>query len=261
MTSTAPFDGIAEAYDGDFTHTALGELLRAQLWRTLEAALPRDGQLLELGCGTGEDALRMARRGAAVTATDLSQQMRDVASHKCHGERVTVRHLDLDAPGGSDVSGPFDGAWSSFGPLNCVEDRAPLWRWLGDQLRPGAPLIFVVMSKWAPWDWLWFGAHGDLRSATRRLRAGASANAGAGREVRVWYPSWRQLRAESADAFELVDVQGLGVLLPISEAGHLVERAPALFRWLAAAEARSAGWPLMRSLGDHYVLHLRRRPV
>ncbi len=265
----AAFDAIASGYDDDFTHSPLGLLLRQRLWRLLERELPSQGRLLELGCGTGEDAAHLARRGAQVVATDQSPEMLVQAAAKA-GPRVTTALLDLATPpglsgpteGAAALRGPFDGAWSSFGPLNCVRDRAPLWRWLADVLTPGGRLVLVVMSPLAPWDWLWFGAHGQVGPALRRLRrrrAGVAANAGAGRTVQVWYPSWRTLAAEAAPDFDVRRVEGVGVLLPISEAGHLVARAPRLFAQLARVEARLAGLPPWRTLCDHTALVLERR--
>lgn len=260
---------MAPDYDEDFSHSALGRLLRTRLWSVLDAALPAGGRLLELGCGTGEDAVHMARRGAVVLATDQSAEMLRVTAVKAADAGVALQTapLDLAAPAlprtaamaETGAEGPsFDGAWSSFGPLNCVADRAPLWRFLAREVRQGGAVVVVVMAPLTPWDWLWFGGHGQLRTATRRLRAGAAANAGAGGSVRVWYPSWRTLRAEAQPWFTVERVEAIGALLPISEAGHLVARFPRIFGVAARLEAKLGGrspWP---SLCDHYALVLRR---
>ena len=169
---SAAFDGVAAAYDADFSHSALGRLLRVRLWSVLERHLPTDGALLELGCGTGEDAVRLARRGATVLATDQSANMIAITAAKAAAAGLWVRTaaLDLAAPALANDD-TFDGIWSSFGPLNCVADRRPLWRFLRSRVRPGGTVVLVVMAPLTPWDWLWFGAHGQPRAATRRLRA------------------------------------------------------------------------------------------
>jgi len=43
---------------------------------------PKPISVLDVGCGTGEHAIEMARRGYVVTGVDLSQQMLDVATVK-----------------------------------------------------------------------------------------------------------------------------------------------------------------------------------
>ena len=42
-----------------------------------------DGLVLELGCGTGEIAIRLAHLGKQVCATDISKDMLEVAKYKC----------------------------------------------------------------------------------------------------------------------------------------------------------------------------------
>ncbi len=260
--SSVAFDAVASEYDDDFSHSALGQMLRARLWTILEAEMPAHGRLLELGCGTGEDAVHLSRRGATVLATDQSTEMLMMTKAKAAGAGVSVQtqRLDLEAPtlDDSDQGRRFDGAWSSFGPLNCVADRQPLWRFLAQHIVPGGVVVLVVMAPLTPWDWLWFGGHGQLRAATRRLRSGRVANAGAGGRVRVWYPSWRQLVEESGAAFHLRRVEGIGALLPISEASHLVTRFPRLFRLAARMERHLGRLPPWPSLCDHYALVLER---
>jgi len=269
-SAAAAFDAIADGYDADFSQTELGLLLRARLWSVLEGALPRRGQLLELGCGTGNDAVHFAQRGAAVLATDQSDEMLTQTSAKAQlmGVDVQTARLDLAQPSLPPDAGPFDGAWSSFGPLNCITNRAPLWAFLAQHVRPGGVVVLVVMAPLTPWDWLWFGGHGQLGAASRRLRAGRLragrlragrlANAGAGSSVRVWYPSWRTLVREAGPAFELRRAEGIGALLPISEAGHLVTRFPRFFGFLARIESYAGRIPPAADLCDHYALVLRR---
>lgn len=45
----------------------------------LERWIPRGARVLELGCGSGRDARRMAARGVRVTATDGSEEMLRIA--------------------------------------------------------------------------------------------------------------------------------------------------------------------------------------
>ena len=49
--------------------------MRETVWRTLTGACPPGARLLDLGCGTGIDAVELARRGYPVLATDWSPQM------------------------------------------------------------------------------------------------------------------------------------------------------------------------------------------
>jgi len=80
----APFDAVAERYDAEFSRTLLGGWLRERVWAELETAFPTHAgaRVLELGCGTGEDAIRLAQRGISVFATDVSAGMLRAAAAK-----------------------------------------------------------------------------------------------------------------------------------------------------------------------------------
>ncbi len=69
------FDSVAADYDGPRGNNALIQDMRREMWRWLDASFPPASELLDLGCGTGLDAVRMAERGHRVMATDWSPRM------------------------------------------------------------------------------------------------------------------------------------------------------------------------------------------
>ena len=73
--ATFPFDDLAADYDERFCRTRIGTLLRQAVWRRLEVRFSAGQRILELNCGTGEDALYLGRRGVRVLATDRSAKM------------------------------------------------------------------------------------------------------------------------------------------------------------------------------------------
>lgn len=264
--STAPFDTVAAAYDAAFTDHALGRWLRAAVWERLDAAFqPGDG-VLELGCGTGADAVHLARRGVYVHATDGASAMVDITRHKALlqgvSDHVTVEqhdlhHLDpndppvLAAPGAPRL--PYDGAFSNFGALNSLPDRRPLAAALAAWIRPGGRLVLVIMGPLCPWEWGWYLARGRPRTAFRRLRRGGRAHVGGGATMRVWYPSPRQVRAELAPYFRHCETMGLGVLLPPTFARRLVDRWPGFFDRVAALDRKAGAVFPGTWLNDHYL--------
>jgi SAM-dependent methyltransferase len=94
INSTA-FDAFASAYDDDFTQSILGQLLRPRVWEKLAQHFTAGQHILELACGTGEDALWLARRGVHVTATDGSAEMVRVARAKAETAGVMRRGEDV----------------------------------------------------------------------------------------------------------------------------------------------------------------------
>jgi SAM-dependent methyltransferase len=263
-----PFDAVAAEYDDRFSSRRLGRWLREAVWQRLEPLFQPGDQVLELGCGTGEDALWLARRGCRVTATDASTAMLAIAQQKAEAAglrgAITFQQLDLGrllnrqagrALGSADgpPSNQFDGALSNFGALNCLADRRPLAAWLAEMVRPGGRVALVVMGPCCPWEVAWHLAHGQLHSATRRFRPGGRAALGAGAGLRVWYPSPRRLRAELEPHFRLRGTQAIGVLLPPGELAHLVDRWPRAFARLASLERRLCCGGVWSWLSDHYL--------
>jgi SAM-dependent methyltransferase len=259
------FDALAADYDATFTHTALGRLLRHRVWRTLAGTYSAGQQVLELACGTGEDALWLASRGVAVTATDGSAAMIAEVEKKSRqtpvGAWITAVHCSLqDITSGDWPERPerplYAGAFSNFGGLNTLQDRAPLAEALATLIRPAGRLVLVLMGPFCPWEMGWYLLHGQPRLAFRRWKGEASFDIGRS-SIPIWYPSPGQLRREFGYWFNHLRTDSLGLWLPPTYLGGLVDRQPGLFTWLDILEQASSrivpGW------GDHYVMTLERK--
>ena len=258
------FDRVAERYDREFSETSIGRWYREAVWARAAVAFPAGSRVLDLGCGTGEDALWLAARGVRVVAVDLSAAMLGVTATKVAraglGDRVLTHRMDvarLDAEI-LEEGGSFDGVLSNFGALNCVADLRPLADTLGRLVRPGGRAILVVMGRLCPWEIVWHLAHGRPGSAFRRFRRDGRADV-AGEGVPIWHPTPRSLRRQFDSHFDSRECAGLGVVLPPPYLDHLVHLAPRVAAHLARLERRHgskfpAGW-----LGDHFLLRLERR--
>jgi SAM-dependent methyltransferase len=224
----APFDAVAEQYDTDFTSLPAARELRQRVWRHLAGFTPGQ-RVLELGCGTGEDALWLAARGVSVLATDVSEGMLAQARRKAAGHPlISFERQDATA---LSLHGTFDGAYANFGVLNCVRDLGELGQRLGNVLRPGALFVAVVMPPFCLWETIAFGLRGDFSRATRRWRPTTARIGGAAQPV--WYPSAGRVRRELQPLFTQRHVEGLGNRL-----SHI---------------------PMSHWLADHYVIVLERR--
>ena len=69
------FDSVAADYDGARGNNDLIQDMRAEMWRWLARTFAPGERLIDLGCGTGLDAVHLAEMGYEVTATDWSPQM------------------------------------------------------------------------------------------------------------------------------------------------------------------------------------------
>jgi SAM-dependent methyltransferase len=245
LTPLFPFDALAVGYDAAFTDTPLGTVLREFVQRRLDARFAPGDHVLELACGTGEDAFHLGRRGIRVLATDASAAMVETARSKARsaGLETIVEARKLAIEDLATLDGPFDGAFSNFGGLNCIADPAALAAVLADLLRPGAPLLLCVMGPLVPWEW--------ARLQFRRLRRGGVEWRG----ITVRYPSPATLRRAFAPGFRPLRLSAVNALLPPTEWEAWASRHPRLLAALARWERRlPLPW-----LADHYLLELERR--
>jgi SAM-dependent methyltransferase len=256
-----PFDEAASAYDAAFTASALGRALRTLAWERLDDTFHGPGRILEIGCGTGEDAVHLALRGLDVLATDPSSAMLRVAAAKAKRmgceRRIEFRCLSMERLGTELAGERFDGTWSNFGAINCVPDLDAAVAAVAALLVPGAPLAWVVMGRHVPWEWAWFLARGSRSKAFRRQQAGGAVWRGA----RIVYPTPAALERTLAPYFAAMKRLPLGFVLPPSYASGWLEHRPRLLRALVRAERAAQRSQTLASLADHYVLEARRLPA
>jgi SAM-dependent methyltransferase len=248
----SPFDDLAPDYDRSFTGSACGRMLRAMVWERLPAVFGTRRRILELGCGTGEDAIHLARLGHEVVALDVSEEMIRIARFKAAAagcaSRITFHVMPMEQVHTLPGEPHFDGVFSNFGAINCVDDVGSLARNLAQRLTPGAPLLFVVMGRYVPWEWVWYLAHADRKRAFRRLRDTALPWRG----LTVRYPTPADLARSLAPQFDTRRRSALGFALPPSYAAGWLDSRP---RWLAAlATIERVLSGATAGLADHYVL-------
>lgn len=263
VVSPPAFEALAADYDRTFTTSTIGTAMRRAVWRHLDHCFAAGDRVLELGCGTGEDALHLAQRGVSIVAVDAAPAMVEATHRKAaaaglathiEARTLTIEHLHtLPATGRTDAY--FDGAFSNFGALNCVAALPPVAAALAARLRPEARLLLCVMGPLVPWEWLWYLRHGKFDKAFRRLRRQGVPWRG----LTVRYPSPATVRRAFAPAFRPRRTVAIGALLPPTYAEPWAARHPRLLARLGRWERRLEGVPPLPWLADHYLLELERR--
>jgi SAM-dependent methyltransferase len=255
------FDRLARNYDDTFTRSAIGRAQRNAIWDVLPRFFNSGDRILELNCGTGEDAIFLARRGISVFAYDASPRMVEATRSRVLREsldgRVQVELLateDLDTFPQLQL---FDGVFSNFSGLNCVADLEATARHLSQLVKPGASIVICLCTRFCFFEILWFLMHGEFRKAFRRTSGRARARL-EGFQVRLQYPTLRRLRRIFSPDFKLRFCRGVGIFVPPSYVEPWACKHPRGLRMLESIDRLICDLPGFRVVGDHFLVCFER---
>ena len=251
LAAAQAFDAVADVFEQRFgawrSVTAQRRAVRMELLRVF----PSGSSLLELGGGTGDDALWLTHQGRPVFLTDASPAMVKVAGDRLGGHAVVCPAEEL----GALDQPPFDGAFSNFAALNCVPDLRPVASGLQRLVRPGGKVVLVLFGTFAPGEVIVQLARRDVRAAFRRMRLSAPARLG-GRDFLVHYHRAQEVVRAMGPWFRFVGRRGIGVCVPPSAAEPWISGHPRLLGAMAALD-RAVAKPLAR-FGDHVAYQFER---
>ena len=257
------FDAIAPVFDERFGAWASVAAQRRAVRAALLQRFPSKAHVLEVGGGTGEDAVFLAERGFRVLLTDVSPAMVHISRRKLHpygssAEVIAGEEIDLLAKRRRELNEPLlDGAFSNFAPLNCIQDLRAVAKGLALLLKPGAFAMLVLFGTCCPAEMLVETLRGRPNNALRRFRRGAAPASLAKRKFQVFYHSASDLQHVFEPWFELKRKIGIGVAVPPSAAEPWISRHPRLLASMESFDrvvARPLAW-----LGDHVLYQFRRR--
>lgn len=256
------FDRIAKSYDEVFTRSMIGRAQRKQVWAKLLAVFPPGQRVLELNCGTGEDARFLAKGNRSVVACDASPSMIDIARRRdlTEGRLANVEYLQLaneDLGLFLSREHSFDGAFSNFSGLNCVADLGPVATTLATLVRPGGRLLLCLWSRFCLAELIWYVLHGQPQKAVRRISGTATANV-AGITIPVSYPTVRAVRRIFSPSFRLESRSAIGLFVPPSYVEQWIRKHKNFLAQMESLDRLFAEWPVLRGIGDHILLEFVR---
>lgn len=255
------FDRLAPEYDSTFTFSAIGRAQRDVVWQRVLATFTPGSHILELNCGTGEDALFLTKSGMRVTACDASAGMIRQAHNRMAAERpdAAIEFLVMETENLCALPDnlKFDGVFSNFSGLNCVRDLRGVAQQLAKRVELGAPLLLCLSTRYCLWEIAYFMLHGNWRKALRRC-GGSTRACLRDLAFEVYYPSPVELRRAFVPWFHLQSVTGVGITVPPSYLESWAEAHPRLLAMLGHIDARIRECPGVRILGDHMLVQLER---
>jgi ubiquinone/menaquinone biosynthesis C-methylase UbiE len=264
--ATAAFDTAAAEYDTAFSFSQTGTLQRKRVHHFLkkQAASLNGKNVLELNCGTGEDALWLAGYGAKVLATDQSANMMaqlqsklqeaqglDIHTMQCAFNEV-MHKLPLQSA---------DFILSNFGGLNCISSvqMASLASNLELIAKDDAQLALVVMSKKCWWEKIYFRLKGNKQAARRRQSDGPVTVSFGSEVLPVWYYHPREIEKIFAAGFTKLYQKPVGIFLPPSYMEGYFEKRKWLLKFLYGTEKLLGHCSFLAPYADHYLIVFKKR--
>jgi SAM-dependent methyltransferase len=256
LNVTIAYDAIAADYDAQVRGD---DWMRHKLHGHYARVFRAGDRVLDVGCGTGIDAIALARRGVYVVGVDGSAAMIARLQAKVASEhlesRVQAHVLRIQDLATLDER-PFDGLISAFASLNSLHDLAGFANDAARLVRPGGRVVLHMLNRFSLWEWLgyltrrdWAAARGVGRQQSRSFVIGGET---VPHTVYFGDEAYRCFLKE----FVRRGMYGLGSLRP----PHTVRRIPApVVATLERLDVRLGGWPLLRNAGRFFVLDLQRR--
>jgi SAM-dependent methyltransferase len=255
------FDSLAAKYDDLFTRSMIGRAQREVVWDALIDTFEPGSHILELNCGTGEDALFLAGHDVSVLACDASGHMINTARRRMQSEdpeaEIEFRVLATEQLSKLGDEQLFDGAFSNFSGLNCVADLHLTAHQLAVLLGRGAPVLICLSTRFCLSEIAWFVLHGNFRKAFRRTSGFAIVKVGE-YVVKVHYPTLRAIKRTFAPYFRMRSCTGIGITVPPSYLEPIVRKHPRLLKLLRAVDRVISRLPWFRTVGDHMLIRLDR---
>ena len=122
---------------------------RSEFARLLDAAIPSDAKILEIGCGTGQMSLYLASTGRTVIGADVTRaslQLGAAAARRFGVQGVLFVETDLHRPGLRP--GAFDVVYTS-GVLHHTHDPRRAFAGIIPLLRPGGVIVVGLYNAFA----------------------------------------------------------------------------------------------------------------
>jgi ubiquinone/menaquinone biosynthesis C-methylase UbiE len=265
------YDLLAPSYDEDIGTNRIGSRMRLVFRKALMRVFRPGQRLFEIGCGTGLDALWLARQGLEVVATDISDRMvagvRERADRDGLADRVTCKKLaarDIGALANTFGEQSFDGGYCHAGALNMEPDLPRASDGIRAVLHPSGHFVCSIVNQTSLFEVIFYLAVLRPRKAFRRLGNTVpipiSRMAPLNRFVvpaRFYSP--KEVTRIFGENFRLARVQGMQIVLPPSNLAMYYEAMLPLFRPLDTLETRLGGvWPF-NEWGHHTILDFVRR--
>jgi ubiquinone/menaquinone biosynthesis C-methylase UbiE len=257
------YSGVAEAFDSaseEYDHTINGNFInkwiRDRSIRELLTLVRHDDVLLEIGCGTGAEAVRVSRRVSKVVATDISSMMISLLRRKIEAMRLEDRVVALQL-GATEVSGAAEYlprgktrvAFSFNGALNCEPNLDSFPDELAGVVEDGGYFVCSIRNSLCLSEAMAHAAVLQFSKMAPRKKQPIMVSVG-GMDIPSYYYRPTKFAEKFAHRFVIKRMIGLPSILPPAYLSDVYFKARRVLSFAERAEESMAGrFPLNR-FGD-----------
>lgn len=254
------FDAIAPEFESTFENTVTAKI-RQTVYDVIRKTNRPGSSILDINCGIGIDAMALAAEGYAVTGIDLSVGMieqarrRAALSPELNAEFLVSTFEDLGVLKGRT----YDVVLSNFAGLNCTDSLDKVFLHVANALNPRGQFIAVVMPRVCLWEIVAGLARLRPGSAFRRFQDRVLATGFDRHSFPVYYHPLRKFLSTASYWFDPILIRALSLLSPPPHAQTFRNRNPRLTGILDNLDEKICTLPVLRGMGDHFLVVLRRK--
>lgn len=149
------FDPIANEYDLWY-EKPLGKFVdEVETKLALELFQPKPGMyVLDVGCGTGNFSIKLAKLGVKVVGIDISEEMLKIAREKAKRLGLQIEFVKMDVYSLQFPSDHFDGVFS-MATFEFIHEPKRAFEEMMRVLKPSGHLLIGTINKDSPWGELY----------------------------------------------------------------------------------------------------------
>jgi len=218
--------------------------------------------ILELNCGTGEDAVYFAKKGFRVVATDVSDEMLKVTEDKIDkfelSNYITTEKIDLTNPSDFNFEQKIDLVFSNFGGLNCIDKESlkNLSVVFSGILNDRGRIIFVIMPKFSLWESFYFLMKIEINKIFRRASTkplNVNLNGG---NVQTFYYSPKEIENIFGNKFKVINIKPVGFFIPPSFLNKFFLKKKKMLQMLETFEKPVSKISFLAKYSDHFLIDM-----
>ena len=248
---------IAPGYDGMVNTSIPANAIRDYFQKRILAGISKGEQLLEIGCGTGTDAVFLAKNGIKITATDISENMLKITESKAKESKLSdlINTEMLDGDNLASFKGrTFDGLISNLNAVNYIKDIKSFSGNAAHVLVPGAKVFLIMLNKICLWEILYnivklkpVTALGKLTDRKKDYKT----------EMHLYFP--RKIKKIFSQYFYVNKITGFGFFYPPDGLSPFQKKHGKFFSAIQPLERFVCSAYPFYNLCDHYLIEMTRK--